>query len=324
MKLEIKKVPKKRNKFIDSLPKLNPMIMPYFSNTLMVAPTNTGKTNMAINLLDRKEFYGRKFDKIYLFSSTFQQDDLWRSCKTVRKEDMTSIYLQLNDKNIQAVLNEQTEAKKSGEPINSLMILDDMMYELHKCKLMQTLLTRNRHFYLTIWITTQKYNTYVSPIIRNNCRFFILFGISNKKEREVILDELSGKVSEQQLEMMWNYARGDHDYNFLVIDTRSPMDKMFRKQFLSYIEVKEHKDDDTKESCTQSVMFPKGEFSVASSREWLKKHNLLANGKVDGNFRDNYYAFRQRSPDEVRKKGYSKFRSRKLPNGVILIMVYKE
>ena len=52
MALEIKKIPKVADEELE-LKKLHPMLMPYFSNTLFIAPTGVGKTNLIINLLDR-------------------------------------------------------------------------------------------------------------------------------------------------------------------------------------------------------------------------------------------------------------------------------
>lgn len=67
----------------------------------------------------------------------------------------------------------------------------------------------------------------------------------------------------------------------------------------------------------QSVIFPKESFKVGESRKWLKKNNLLWNGKVDREHRPHYLAFRQTAPEQ-----YKRFISKKLPNGVILIIGY--
>jgi hypothetical protein len=62
MSLTIKKIPKVKDENLD-LQKLNPLLMKYFTNTLFIAPTGVGKTNLIINLLDRPRFYKNKFVK---------------------------------------------------------------------------------------------------------------------------------------------------------------------------------------------------------------------------------------------------------------------
>lgn len=66
----------------------------------------------------------------------------------------------------------------------------------------------------------------------------------------------------------------------------------------------------------QSVIFPKESFKVGESRKWLKKNDFIWNGKVDREYRENYFSFRQTEPL------YKRYISKKLPNGVILIIGY--
>lgn len=67
-----------------------------------------------------------------------------------------------------------------------------------------------------------------------------------------------------------------------------------------------------------SVIFPKESFNVGQSREWLKKNKLIWNGKVNKEYRINYLTFRQKPPEL-----FKSFSSKKLPNGIIIIIGYK-
>jgi hypothetical protein len=227
--MDIKKIPKPEDDSIKLKP-LHPLLMKYFTATLFVAPTGVGKTNLIINLLDRPRFYKGKFDKVVLFSNTYYTDNIWRSCKTINEAD---VHLNYNDSELQKYVDEQDELKQRGEPQNMLIIFDDIIQQINKdTSLVNSLIMRSRHYYITIWITTQKFSR-VSTTIRNNCSYYIIFRITNKKEHKFIVDEIAG--DEIEFERMWNYAIGDKNYNFLVVSVKDKPSRMYRRQFLSYI-----------------------------------------------------------------------------------------
>lgn len=317
--MDIKKIKKPKDDKLE-LKELHPLLPKYFTNTLFIAPTGVGKTNLIINLLDRPRFYKNKFDKVILFSNTYHNDNIWKSCKTIEEEN---VHLDYDDGILQEIVDEQEEAKQSGEPINTLIIFDDIIQQINKnTSLINSLVMRNRHYYLTIWITTQKYSR-VSLSIRNNIAYYILFGIKNKKEKEFIIDELSDGVSEEDFTKMWDYALDGKNYNFMVISVKDKPEKIFRKQFKSYILTDEVKEGD-KKSIINSIIFPKDSFTVGSARKWLKDHKYPSEGKVDSDYRPNFYSFRLKSPEQIKKLGYKRYTTKKLPNGVEIISVYKE
>ena len=49
--MDIKKINKPKDENLN-LKELHPMLMKYFTNTLFIAPTGVGKTNLIINLLN--------------------------------------------------------------------------------------------------------------------------------------------------------------------------------------------------------------------------------------------------------------------------------
>jgi general stress protein 26 len=317
--MDIKKIKKPKDDKLH-LKELHPMLMKYFTNTLFIAPTGVGKTNLIINLLDRPRFYKGKFDKVVLFSNTYHNDNIWKSCKSIDEEN---VYLDYDDGILQDIVDQQTEAKKQEEPINTLIIFDDIIQQINKTSsLINSLVMRNRHYYLTIWITTQKYSR-VSLSIRNNISYYVLFGIKNKKEKLFITDELSDNISEDDFNKMWNYALDGKNYNFMVISAKDKPNQMYRKQFKSYIMVEDMKPED-KSSMINSIIFPKDSWNVGSGRKWLKEHKYPSTGKVELEHRPNFITFRLNSPEHMKKLGYVKYITKKLPNGVEIILAYKE
>jgi hypothetical protein len=318
--MDIKKIPVKKDENL-KLKKLHPLLMKYFTNTLFIAPTGVGKSNLIINLLDRKQFYKGKFDKIILFSNTYYTDRIWKSCKSIEDEN---VYTDYDDSILQQIIDEQDEAKKNDEPINTLLIFDDIIQQINKQNsLLNSLVMRSRHYHLTIWLTSQKFSR-VSTSIRNNISYFVLFGIKNQKEKKFIVDELSDNVGEDKFLKLWNYALDDKNYNFMIISVKDSNKKMFRKQFKSFLNIEEIKKEvkENKEKIN-SVIFPKDKFNVKDARDWLKKHNYIFDKKVDKVYRPNFLSFRQNSVDVLEKEGYVKYITKKLSNDVELIIAYK-
>jgi hypothetical protein len=72
----------------------------------------------------------------------------------------------------------------------------------------------------------------------------------------------------------------------------------------------------------QSVVFDKSMFDVKSARDWLKKNNYVFN-KPD--VTDTQIRYRQVNPTYIKKKGFDKFRTKKIgkKSGISLIISYK-
>lgn len=112
--------------------------------------------------------------------------------------------------------------------------------------------------------------------------------------------------------------------------TTSPVDQY--TQFMANLEGEEEDEVDdeevanlwgfgiNKKSIIQSVIFDKNKWDVRSSKKWLKENNFIS-PKVDK--KDNFLRFRQKDPDELKSKGYKKYITKKIKNGIELIISYK-
>ena len=316
--MDIKKINKPKDENLN-LKELHPMLMKYFTNTLFIAPTGVGKTNLIINLLDRPRFYKNKFDKVILFSNTYHNDKIWKACKSIDEEN---VHIDYSDETLQEIIDEQRQSIEDENPVNTLIIFDDIIQQINKhSSLINKLVMRNRHYYLTIWITTQKYSL-VSPTIRNNTSYYVLFGIKNRKEKDFIINELSDNISEDDFTKIWDYALDGKNYNFMVISVKDKPEKMYRKQFKSFIMVQDMKEDD-KSSMVNSYIFPRESWSVTSARNWMKEHKQPKERKVAFD-RPNFITFQINTPEHIEKLGYKKYFTKKLPNGVQIISAYKD
>ena len=59
-----------------------------------------------------------------------------------------------------------------------------------------------------------------------------------------IYDNYKDNITEDDFVKMWDYALDDKNYNFMVISAKDKAEKMYRKQFKSFIMIQDMKKDD--------------------------------------------------------------------------------
>jgi len=213
---------------------LDKFLMKMNTITAFVAPTSSGKTNLIVNLLNRKQMYRKRFDYIVLISSTYHIDNMWRKAKGIDE-----VFEAYDDDILLHIIEEQKKSLQTegrDETPNVLVILDDVIDTLPKnSSALNSLSMRLRHYKVTCWITTQKFNR-LPTTLRNQIQYYILFRAASKniKERESIAGEVGSMVNEKSFLKLWESV-GDENYNFMVVALRSPEAKMFRREFQAYI-----------------------------------------------------------------------------------------
>ncbi len=155
-------------------------------NMLITGITNCGKTHFILDLLET--IYKDYFDFIVLFCPTFEFNKTYnRDIVTKNKK-----FIVLNSK---AVKNNLDNCIKIAIDIykgsNTLFIIDDCA-NLHDSKIRESelcfLAFSGRHFNITTWVLTQKYNSIVKDY-RENIRFLVLFYNKDKMALKNALEE---------------------------------------------------------------------------------------------------------------------------------------
>lgn len=213
-------------------------------NYCICAKKGQGKSTLLINLLTKKgsPLY-KAFDLVFVISPTASGDDKMRP---LLDDIGDQHYDELSNEVVEDILSritahsEHLKARKKKHEPHYCLVMDDCLHMLRGKNASQVskLATTNRHLKLTnIWIT-QKWNTYLHPLIRSNLDCISFFHTENKAELDSFIKEIG--TDEQKLMRLYEYATAE-PYSFLHINMyRQPI--RYYKRF-DQIEYRRKKDE---------------------------------------------------------------------------------
>lgn len=201
---------------------------------LFIAPSNSGKSTLILNLCLRKCFgILTSYDKIYIFSPTVYDDPSWSilddykpskvKCHDGKKRDTAEIIVsdEYDLDVLQTILDESDSSKRT------LVILDDIAPELSKNKVLDRLFFRGRHSGVYCWISSQQYRK-VPLSIRLNSPYYVIFRV-NQSEANTIADELAVEDKKDFIKTLRKAT--DPKYGFLTIDLKKSFDERYTSSF---------------------------------------------------------------------------------------------
>jgi len=203
--------------------KIHPALPRTCFRMLISGCSASGKSNLTKNLLMSKQFYGGRFDNVYIMSSTYYINNDYEDVENVRF--ITTTY---NEEFLQKVMDTQNEDdEKKG-----VLIIDDMasLLPASKNNLLSNLVFKARHLNLSIIFLVQYIYT-LPKHLRTNMSNIIIFDSNQNKEIKCLCEEFCGILSERDFMTVYRYAVNE-PYSFLHID-HSCKDKykQFRKGF---------------------------------------------------------------------------------------------
>lgn len=233
MNLTIKPIPKK----YEHRSKINPRLPQ--NNIVFVAPSNSGKSTIIINLILRKKFgYLEEYQKIYIFTPTLYLDSSWdlvleyTQKKHPKKYADIVLFDEYDEDQIENIFSNQEETEKSQRK-RVLIILDDIADQLKSNNpLLKKVFFKGRHYGISCWISSQSYKS-IPRSVRINSPGFIFLNI-NPNERNMIVQELSRENKDVFLRKLDNCLT--EKYSFIYLNMRSPLDKMYCKNFNEFIQ----------------------------------------------------------------------------------------
>ena len=154
-------------------------------NMLISGITGCGKTHYVLDLLETK--FRNKFDYIIIICPTINYNRTYG--RKFLQSDPHVYVLAINGK-LDEILNALITVFK--DPTEQTLFIIDDCANLYDTKLKATALTalafHGRHFNLSTWVITQKYNAIIKDF-RENIRVLVLFYDKDRESREAAFKE---------------------------------------------------------------------------------------------------------------------------------------
>lgn len=213
--------------------------------TIFNGSVGSGKTMLLMNLLTRKEFYGKKredggcyFNRIIVFAPTVHSDDLYDQLESVKDEDK---HEHLEPDDLQAIIDKQKEKiEKTGidKSDRILFIFEDVQSrpKFLKSKPFRECVFAGRHLNSSSWIVGQSF-TRTPRYIRLQANYVFYFQ-GTASENKIIAEEY-GVLGLNQREMSEIIKHATKDrYSFLFINRKCDQHDRFRKCLGEILRVK--------------------------------------------------------------------------------------
>ena len=185
-------------------------LLPNSIRGIVVGPSNCGKTNVLITLLEHRN--GLKFENVYVYSKSLYQPKY-----EYLKELLSAIkgigFYTFSENNEVLPLD---EAKK-----NSVFVFDDVACENQNH--IRSYFCMGRHKYIDSFYLTQSYTRIPKHLIRDNANLLIIFKQDNLNLKHIYDNHVSTDMSFNQFCDMCSKCWKD-DFGFLCINKDCSME----------------------------------------------------------------------------------------------------
>ena len=220
-------------------------VLPKFPFSMMISGrSGSGKTNLLVNLLTRKEFLKHYFQYVLIYSPTAgEYDDSYKSLNLPPENFKNDFSEQDLEDLIEArkKLIKQKGIEYVAKNCRVLIILDDVIANRDFLNSPQALkmFALLRHYLVSVIVLMQTYNK-LPKALRNNANAIMIFP-SNRSEVEVLIDELTPpNLTKKQFQKVIEYCTSER-YNFLYINNHAEPGKRLRKNLDEVINLDNYK-----------------------------------------------------------------------------------
>lgn len=201
---------------------------------LAVAKSQSGKTNLMVNILSRPEFYKNDFkpEDIYIISPSVKNDAKLKKLIKFLDIPSSNIFSEYSPELLEAlyenIKEEFQEALNNDEkPRHSLIYMDDIAFdsEIKKSNIMSKLFMNSRHSLISLLFSSQKFSM-VSTNVRENVSGMFIFPCSYK-QLELINDDINYSTLPKKEFIKIFRNNTPKPYNFICINFSNDTDKMY-------------------------------------------------------------------------------------------------
>lgn len=199
-------------------------LLPNHVRCIMCGPSNSGKTNVMLNLLFNPN--GLKFENVYVFSKSLYQPK-YRLLESVLSSTPGIGYFPFTDNDEVVHPNEVKE--------NSVMVFDDVACE--KQDNIRNYFTMGRHRNVDTFYLCQTYSRVPKQLVRDNANFIIVFKQDERNLRHIYEDHVNTDMMYWKFKDLCLKAWKGGSNRFLVVDKERDMDDgRYRAGFDKFIQ----------------------------------------------------------------------------------------
>lgn len=199
-------------------------LLPNSIRCIIAGPSNCGKTNVLITLIESE--HGLKFENVYIYCKTLEQDKYEYLKKILEPIQGIGFYpFSSSDKVIAP-----SQAKR-----NSIFIFDDVISDRNQENIKQ-FFCLGRHRNIDCFYLTQTYTRVSKHLIRDNCNLLILFRQDDLNLKHIYND--MGVACDMKFEKFRQFCLEcwRERYGFVVIDLDSNVNEgRYRKGFSHFL-----------------------------------------------------------------------------------------
>ena len=214
------------------------------ANILLLGRCGSGKSSILYTLLTKGFTYGPKnksiFDEALFYIGTLDAKHIFEKLPIKNSLVLEEFDAQDFERYLDDLRAHQLEKlAKNKPPMNTLICFDDfvgaaLMKRLNtKASPLEKLVLTSRHeANATIMFCSQVYKSsgFSTPTVRNNLTTIILAQMS-RTELEKIAEEFSGDMTKDEFINIYDKIMAKRAYNFMVMDTRRPLNARWTEQF---------------------------------------------------------------------------------------------
>lgn len=198
-------------------------LLPNQIRCVMCGPSNSGKTNVMLNLLFATN--GLRFENVYVFSKSLHQPK-YKFLEHILSSMDSIGYFPFNE-------NDQV-LHPNDVPLNSIMIFDDVASE--KQDNVRSYFTMGRHNNIDTFYLSQTYSRVPKQLIRDNINLLILFKQDDRNLRHVYDDHVNTDMPYPQFKSLCDNVWKKGSNSFVVVDKdRNINDGRYRSNFDEFI-----------------------------------------------------------------------------------------
>lgn len=207
-------------------------LLPNNLRCIIAGSSGTGKTNLLISLIESE--HGIKFENIYLYSKTLDQDKYKYLEKILSPIKGIGYHTFASTEDIIT----PNEAKR-----NSVFIFDDVICDKNQTPI-RNLFCLGRHFETDVIYLTQSLVKLNKNLLRENCNFAILFRMDILNMRHAFHDfnvdlDMSFEDFKQFCGECWK-----EKYGFVIIDLDSESNNgRYRRNFSDFLQLNKNDDN---------------------------------------------------------------------------------